>query len=256
MTTSITDPYREWDAAYVMGSLSTSERHEYEEHLAHCLDCSHDVGELAGLSGILAVVSTEDAHALLAEDGGYLDGPPDPNEGVPPDLLANILERAELDRVVSRRRIGPVAVRVLAVAASIAVAVSLVVWGVSLRDDHPAELLTMAQTVPSPVTADAKLVSESWGTTIQLTCRYARPESTAPASTAGSTDAPSLGAPPFAYALYVTDTAGVEQQVGSWVAGPGSVVHPTATTSLTVDQIRHIDVRFVPLDAVILTVQP
>jgi anti-sigma factor RsiW len=28
------DKYREWDAAYVLGSLSTDERREYERHLS------------------------------------------------------------------------------------------------------------------------------------------------------------------------------------------------------------------------------
>jgi anti-sigma factor RsiW len=32
----MTDPYSTWDAAYVLGSLSSSDRREYENHLSVC----------------------------------------------------------------------------------------------------------------------------------------------------------------------------------------------------------------------------
>ena len=33
------DPYEMWDAAYVLGSLSSSERRQYETHLSGCKRC-------------------------------------------------------------------------------------------------------------------------------------------------------------------------------------------------------------------------
>jgi hypothetical protein len=33
------DPYELWDASYVLGSLSSSERREYEAHLTTCTSC-------------------------------------------------------------------------------------------------------------------------------------------------------------------------------------------------------------------------
>ena len=33
------DPYAMWDAAYVLGSLSSAERREYEAHLVTCRQC-------------------------------------------------------------------------------------------------------------------------------------------------------------------------------------------------------------------------
>ena len=59
------DRYGSWDAAYVLGALSPAERREFEEHLAGCPGCQAAVSELAGLPGLLAQVSPEDA-ALLA----------------------------------------------------------------------------------------------------------------------------------------------------------------------------------------------
>ena len=52
--TQIQDPYRRWDAAYVLGALSPSERLEYEDHLAYCSSCRTAIVELAGLPGLLA----------------------------------------------------------------------------------------------------------------------------------------------------------------------------------------------------------
>ena len=33
------DPYREWDAAYVLGALSPRDRRAFEQHLATCPAC-------------------------------------------------------------------------------------------------------------------------------------------------------------------------------------------------------------------------
>ena len=62
MTTTI-DPYRQWDAAYVLGALSAKERLEYEQHLADCQECSAAVAELAGVPGLLAKVPESDVGA-------------------------------------------------------------------------------------------------------------------------------------------------------------------------------------------------
>ena len=58
------DEYRSWDAAYVLGSLVSSERHEFEEHLSGCAGCRAAVAELAGLPSLLAALSPEEAQAL------------------------------------------------------------------------------------------------------------------------------------------------------------------------------------------------
>ena len=62
------DEYRSWDAAYVLGSLVPSERHEFEEHLSGCAGCRAAVAELAGLPSLLAALSPEEAQALGRTD--------------------------------------------------------------------------------------------------------------------------------------------------------------------------------------------
>ena len=62
-----TDEYRRWDAAYVLGSLVSSERHEFEERLSGCAGCRAAVAELAGLPSLLAALSPEEARVPRAD---------------------------------------------------------------------------------------------------------------------------------------------------------------------------------------------
>ncbi|MEU0877163.1 hypothetical protein ABZ345_01085 [Lentzea sp. NPDC005914] len=55
----MTCPFREWDVAYVLGSLSSGDRQAYERHLAVCVPCEHEVGRLAGTAGLLSRVPAE-----------------------------------------------------------------------------------------------------------------------------------------------------------------------------------------------------
>lgn len=52
-------PFREWDVAYVLGSLSPDDRQAYERHLAACRSCEHEVCRHAGTAGLLARVPAE-----------------------------------------------------------------------------------------------------------------------------------------------------------------------------------------------------
>ena len=53
-----TDPYALWDAAYILGSLSSNDRREYENHLSGCVSCRSAVGELSGMPALLAMLLT------------------------------------------------------------------------------------------------------------------------------------------------------------------------------------------------------
>jgi anti-sigma factor RsiW len=61
----LNDPYRDWDAAYVLGALSPGERREYEQHLGWCSSCAAAVASFAGMPGILSVVPRETTVELL-----------------------------------------------------------------------------------------------------------------------------------------------------------------------------------------------
>ena len=47
------DEYEMWDAAYVLGSLSSTQRREFEAHKAECPLCRSAVGELTGMPALL-----------------------------------------------------------------------------------------------------------------------------------------------------------------------------------------------------------
>lgn len=106
------DPFREWDVAYVLGSLSPDERRTYEHHLEVCQPCERAVCQLAGMTGILSRVPKDWAVESLrtAQDA--------------PDTLLPRLARAAR---AARRR-----VLLVAVAAVLLAAVAGVVLGAAL----------------------------------------------------------------------------------------------------------------------------
>jgi anti-sigma factor RsiW len=59
MNATIECPYEMWDGAYVLGSLSPTERREFEAHLDGCEPCSRSVRDLAGLPGLLGRIGPE-----------------------------------------------------------------------------------------------------------------------------------------------------------------------------------------------------
>jgi anti-sigma factor RsiW len=94
-----TDPFREWDVAYVLGSLSPGDRQAYERHLEVCPPCEHAVGQLAGMPGFLARVPRSWAVESL---------------GTAPEVPPTLLPR--LVREVRRRALVVTAVAVLVAA--------------------------------------------------------------------------------------------------------------------------------------------
>ena len=49
-----------WDAAYVLGSLSSNERREYEAHLDVCDSCRAAVADLSGMPALLALLDRDE----------------------------------------------------------------------------------------------------------------------------------------------------------------------------------------------------
>ncbi|GAA3741147.1 zf-HC2 domain-containing protein [Leifsonia bigeumensis] len=224
----MTDTYRDWDAAYLLGSLSPAERREFEDHLADCPRCSAAVAELAGLPGLLSMVPVDEV---------------DPVEEVPKELLPRLVTAARRRRTRVRALTGGLVVA----AAAAAVAVTLVLPQIVPADpgEHSAEL-TLSQVVASPLSADVRLIVHDWGTSIEMTCRYA--------GDYGGTGGP--GGSGADYAMYVTDSAGEATQLATWTAMPGSTVEPSGTTSLTLDEIRSVEVRSVESGAILLAGSP
>lgn len=221
----MTDAYRDWDAAYLLGSLSPAERREYEAHLEECPDCSASVAELAGLPGLLSRVPAGDVEAEVEQ------------APVPPTIMPRLVVA-----VRRRRRVRRIVTGFAAAAAAAAVAVALVLPGIVPADRGRVAEITLSKVVASPLHADIRLVEHEWGTSIDMSCRYA----------AGAND---YGGE-HAYGMYVTDASGNATQLATWTAKPGRTVEPSGTTSLALAEIRLVDVRSLDSGEVLLEGAP
>jgi anti-sigma factor RsiW len=81
------DEYARWDAAYVLGSLSGADRHEFEAHLSSCPSCRESVAELSGMPALLAQLDRDDVAAI---DDGESGAPPALNPLLLTSLLAKV----------------------------------------------------------------------------------------------------------------------------------------------------------------------
>jgi anti-sigma factor RsiW len=84
-----THEYAPWDAAYVLGSLSFSERREFEAHLSTCPSCREAVSELSGMPALLAQLD-RDYIAWIDERGAHASAALPP---LRPELLASLLAK-------------------------------------------------------------------------------------------------------------------------------------------------------------------
>ena len=81
-----TDPYALWDAAYVLGSLSSADGRAFTAHLIGCPSCRASVGEFRGIPGLLGQLTRNDVAAI--DEGGWSAPPP-----LSPRLLTSLLAR-------------------------------------------------------------------------------------------------------------------------------------------------------------------
>jgi len=217
--------YADWDAAYVLGSLSPAERREFETHLEGCERCQTSVAELSGLPGLLARLDPERAFELLEQPE---EVPGDKTASIAPlpaDLVARIQGRDALRR--SRRRtrllLGLAAAAVIAAAVAIPVSIASV--------PHPTVSTALSQVVSSPLSAQVELTSVGWGTKIDMSCRYRDIDSGAPQATR------------WDYALWVVQKNGTASELSTWSAANNSTVNLSAGTSVPVAEIAAVQVR-------------
>ncbi|WKK71906.1 zf-HC2 domain-containing protein [Rathayibacter oskolensis] len=233
------DEYRDWDAAYLLGALSASDRRAYELHLRACRGCRDGLAEFVPLPGLLAHLPRDEALSLLeAPEERRL-------EAAPPALLPRLAATAASVRRRTRWRIAGLVLAAAGVSAAAALALPLVV-GPSLPSVETAGATVSLASAPGvPVEATVQFVSEEWGTRIDMDCSWGAP--------AGDTGSYPGG---VGYVMYVTDTSGATEPVGSWTSTPGSTMHPTLATGLALAEIAAVEVRVQDSGDVILTGSP
>ncbi|GAB3006106.1 anti-sigma factor family protein [Mycobacterium bourgelatii] len=214
--------YATWDAAYVLGSLSATERREYETHMADCAACRAAVAEMSGVPGLLAKLSREDVAEIDESFCAAGVGPASPP--VSPTLLPSLL-----DAVRRRRRRTRVVAWVASAAAAVVLTLGVFV-GVQ-GFSTPAHEVTvsaqpMAQVGTSLLASTVSVTGQHWGTFINLKCVCLAPPD----------------APHDTLAMVVVGRDGSQSRLATWVAAPGHTATPAGSTALPVDQIAAVQV--------------
>lgn len=224
------DKYREWDAAYVLGSLSTDERREYERHLVTCGACTNAIAELAGMPGFLMKIDANTAGALASEPAG---------ENVIALSLEPIqsLARTAIKRRKSVRRRMAAA---MAVAASFVMVIGLLV-GANLQTSNNSSngqtsvvaagaKISMIAMEKNAMVVDMRVTKKRWGTQFSWNCSYGNDVASASI--------------PESYDLVVTDASGLKTTVASWSQAGTSAKGLVASTGIPLSTIKTVEVQY------------
>lgn len=215
------DRFATWDAAYVLGALSSTERREFERHLDACDRCRGAVAELSGMPALLGLLSAGDVRGL------------DREEPEPPPLRPEVLQSV-LDVVRWRRRrsrwLTSVAVGIAAALLAVGLAVVIRPEIVGLQNGtatQPVARLDMNEVAPTPLRATVALSSFAWGTRIDMACIYGD----------WSED---RDAQPSNLGMVVVGRDGSRTQVATWLGLYGATALPSGNTTLPKDEIASV----------------
>jgi Putative zinc-finger len=225
------DPYILWDAAYVLGSLSGSERREFEAHMATCPSCRAAVSELSGIPALLAQLDAKEVEAL--------DDPSAQEPPMRPEVLDTLMQKVEWRRRRTRRRSF---ITLAAAAAVLAVAIVVgILPGIRGQgdDQQMASQVTMSKIAQTPINAAVTLTGFGWGTRIDMVCTYGDYASRGDGTTQN------LG-------MVVLGHNGTQEQVATWVGVNGATALPSGASLLQKDQIKSVQLVDTDTKAVLL----
>jgi anti-sigma factor RsiW len=216
------DEYAMWDAAYVLGSLSSAERRAFEAQMADCPLCRCAVGELSGMPAILSQLDRDE---LAAIDGAHRSGvEPLPPDELLPSLLGKVSWRRRRSRIVTWTA-GAAAAAVLAIGVFVGVA-GHYPTSVSTPPQASVSVQPMAQVGTNSLASTVSLSTERWGTFISMNCVCLAP----------------LSAHHDTLAMVVVGRDGSHTRMATWVANPGHTATPAGSISTPVDQIASVQV--------------
>jgi len=263
--TSAPDRFREWDAAYVLGALSTEDRHDFERHLPTCPACSAAVAELAGLPGILSALPAAEAVAIAeADPAERADAEASAaSMAASDDRLRTALHQPGLVQrlagaAVRRRRRNRIRLALTLTAAAAVIALGSGVLGATLAtapapeagsavpataapgtaapgtppvtgDAPSAQVVAMQPLEPNALTAAVTITDTDWGTRFDWSCVYLNQlwKDNGPQD----------------YDMVMTDLSGASTVLATWTATSPSTENLAASTDLPSDQIRSIEIR-------------
>jgi anti-sigma factor RsiW len=223
--------YALWDAAYVLGSLSASERREYEAHLSSCRPCREAVAEISGMPALLSQLDHDEVTAIDERSDGTSPTPP-PR----PELLTSLLAKAQWRR--RRLRIATWTLTTAAAAVIVVVGVFIALRSnpgmSSPTPSPPGSAVAMTQVTPSAFTATVSVKSQQAGTAIDMWCTYGQ----WPAGARHQEDQDAGDK----LAMVVVGRDGSQLEVATWVALDGTTATPHGRTSMPVEQIAAVRV--------------
>jgi anti-sigma factor RsiW len=214
------DEYTMWDAAYVLGSLSSAERWEFESHMIDCPLCGNAVGELSGMPALLSQLDRDELAAIDDHRGVERLLP----DELLPSLLAKVSWRRRQSRIVTWTA-GATAAAVLAVGVLVGVA-GHHLTSVSTPPQASVSVQPMAQVGTNRLASTVSLSSRQWGTFISMNCVCLAP----------------LNAHHDTLAMVVVGRDGSHTRMATWAANPGHSATPAGSTSTRVDQIASVQV--------------
>jgi anti-sigma factor RsiW len=214
------EEYAIWDAAYVLGSLSSVERREFEAHMADCPLCRSAVGELIGMPVLLSQLDRDEIAAI---DNRSRVEPLLPAELLP-SLLAKVSWRRRRSRIVTWTT-EAVAAAVLAIGVLVGVG-GHYPTSVPTPPQASVSVQPMAQVGTNRLASTVSLSSQQWGTFISMNCVCLAP----------------LNAHHDALAMVVVGRDGSHTRMATWVANPGHTATPAGSISTPVAQIASVQV--------------
>jgi anti-sigma factor RsiW len=219
----MTDRFRDWDAAYVLGALDSEDRRAFERHLAACPACSAAVAEFAGVPGILSKLSTEDAVALLAADEVAVGVDNHLREGV---HIPGLVQRLASAAARRRRRI-----RFGMLGAVVAVVALLTVGGVVYTGGQISVAAAVAMTPlqQHAITASMSVTRKAWGTRFDWSCGY-------PGATG-------IYSSPVSYDLVVVQKSGTRSVVATWTSVGPHAAGLSASSDIAYGDISSVEIR-------------
>lgn len=221
--------YALWDAAYVLGSLSSSERREFEAHLSSCPSCRAAVAELSDVPGLLSRLHRDDVAAIDDGTAGSSATPP-----LRPELLTSLLQKARWRRRRSRLAIWTLAAAAAAVVLGVVIVLQFNRGMPTSAPPQAESAVAMTQVTPSAFTATVSVKSQQGGTTIDMSCTYGE----WPPGVHHEEDQDAGEK----LAMVVVGRDGRQDQVASWVAVDDTTATPRGHTSIPVEQIAAIRV--------------
>lgn len=214
------DRFRDWDAAYVLGALSTDDRRAFERHLSTCAECASSVADIAGVPGILSKLPVADAVALIDL----------PESTTADDRLRGHAHQPELvqrlARASARRRRR--ARLILGAAAAVVIALTAV-GGVALGTSRsgPPQGIAMTALHQQVITATLAVTKKGWGTRFDWQCAY-------PGAYPGDG---------HSYDLVVTERTGAMTTVATWTSAGPKASGLSASSSIPTARIRSVEIR-------------